>query len=617
MKEISGQARTIRELLKDQRYSVDYYQREYRWQRKQVEALIDDLVGQFLESYSPTDDRSDVQNYGHYFLGSIVLSKRGNDTYIVDGQQRLTSITLLLILLNNLQGERFDRVKLDDMIYSERYGKKNFNISVPERVPYMESIFKGEMPDASNASESAQTIVARYQDIAELFNTEFNEQAIPFFCDWLIDNVHLVEILALTDEDAYTIFETMNDRGLSLTPLDMLKGFLLSKITDQDKRNQAAKVWRERTESLRRLGKDEDADAVKCWLRSRYAKSVRERRQGAENADFERIGTEFHRWVGDNADSIGLKTSDDYFQFIFRDMNFYTTQYERIKNASERVVPGLEPIYHVACFNFTLQFPVMLSTLIVDEAKDNIDEKLRLVSIFLDILLARRAVNYLTMTFAAMSYSMFLVMKDIRQLSIEELRVILAKKLADQECNFDGTKDKQRTGFSSFGLNMWSKRYIKVLLARMTDYLEVQSNQASSFSNYMAEGKGRYEVEHIWSNHFDRHKDEFSSLAEFTEARNRIGDLLLLPKTFNASYGALTYKKKLPQYFGQNLLAKSLHQDCYTHHPGFRNFCERTGIQFRPHSQFLKADIEERQSLYRKLADEVWNPNRLNPEVAE
>jgi hypothetical protein len=143
----------------------------------------------------------------------------------------------------------------------------------------------------------------------------------------------------------------------------------------------------------------------------------------------------------------------------------------------------------------------------------------------------------------------------------------------------------------------------------MTDYLEVQSNQASLFATYMAEGKGRYEVEHIWANHYERHTDEFSNPVEFAEMRNPIGDLLLLPKTFNASYGDLPYKDKLPHYFGQNLLAKSLHQQSYTLHPGLRDFCERTGIQFKAHENFLKADIEERQRVYRKLADEIWNPN--------
>ncbi len=62
--------------------------------------------------------------------------------------------------------------------------------------------------------------------------------------DWLVENVHLVEIKAYSDEDAYTIFETMNDRGLSLTPTDMLKGYLLANIKDVEKRNQASRVWK-------------------------------------------------------------------------------------------------------------------------------------------------------------------------------------------------------------------------------------------------------------------------------------------------------------------------------------------------------------------------------------
>jgi hypothetical protein len=53
------------------------------------------------------------------------------------------------------------------------------------------------------------------------FPQAIDQTALPFFADWLIDNVHLVEITAQSDDDAYTIFVTMNDRGLSLTPTDI------------------------------------------------------------------------------------------------------------------------------------------------------------------------------------------------------------------------------------------------------------------------------------------------------------------------------------------------------------------------------------------------------------
>lgn len=625
MKKITGQGKTVREILIGQRYSIDYFQREYRWEKKHIQEFVDDLSEQFLDSYSTDDQREDVQSYERYFLGSIILSRRGSDVFIVDGQQRLTTLSLLLIMLHRRQNVRPDRVKLEDLIYSEKYGKKSFNIAVPERAIVMETIFKGETPDLIDASESVQNIAERYQDIDDLLPEDIDDQALPYFCDWLIDNVHLVEIVAETDEDAYTIFETMNDRGLSLTPLDMLKGYLLANIKETDKRTEAAKIWRERIESLRRLskderrfGKDEDADAVKAWLRGRYAQTVRERHRGAENKDFERIGNEFHRWVDKNSESLGLKASEDCFRFVHQEMAFYTRQYSRLRIASETPQLGLEPVYHVACFNFTLQYPLILAALNTQDSNDIVDRKIRTVANFLDILLARRAVNYLSMNFAAMSYYMFQTMKEIRGKSLPDLAKLLYQKLADDDCTFDGTKDGSRGGFARFGLNHWSKRYLKVLLARISAYLELESGMQSSVASYLAGGKGRFEIEHIWSDHYDRHTDEFTSEADFAEVRNAIGGLLLLPKSFNASYGDLPYvdpkepkNGKLPHYLTQNLLARSLHPQCYDHHPGFVQFIERSHLPFRAHAEFKKSDIETRGKLYRQIAGMVWDPNEL------
>lgn len=624
MKEIKGIAKTIREILKDQRYSIDYYQREYRWQTKQLRELIEDLAEQFLNSYAPGDSRDEVQHYEHYFLGSIIFSRRDKEIFIVDGQQRLTTLTLLLIFLHRRQGERTDRVKLEDLIYSEKYGKRSFNIAVPERGIVMEALFQGESPDVTHASESVQTIVSRYQDLDDLFPEDIDDVALPFFCDWLIDNVHLVEITASTDEDAYTIFETMNDRGLSLTPLDMLKGYLLANIKDVEKRNEAAKLWRSQIESLRKLGKDEDSDAVKTWLRAQHAQSVRERHRGAENRDFERIGTEFHRWVGDNAESLKLNTSDSVFQFVHDRFSFYTRQYERLKKASVHLVEGLEPVYHVACFNFTLQFPLLLAPLSPTDDEETIRRKVRLVATFLDILLARRAVNYLSMTFSAMSYTMFLIMKEIRGKSLLDLSKILTAKLEEQGCDFGGTKDGSRSGFERFGLNQWSKRYIKILLARMTAYVEQQSGMNSSVAVYLARGKGRFEIEHIWANHPEQHADEFDSTADFAEQRNRIGGLLLLPKSFNASYGDLPYSNaavpdqgKLTHYNAQNLLARSLNPQSYSKNPGFKQFIDASGLAFQAHTQFKKHDLDQRCQLYRAIAEQIWNPSLLQQGAGE
>ena len=90
-------------------------QREYRWQTKQVAELIEDLFERFEDNYKEGQDREEVQNYGHYFLGSIIVSNKEGRKFIVDGQQRLTTLTLLLIHIRRLLKDDEQRAQLSDL----------------------------------------------------------------------------------------------------------------------------------------------------------------------------------------------------------------------------------------------------------------------------------------------------------------------------------------------------------------------------------------------------------------------------------------------------------------------------------------------------------------------
>ena len=191
---------------------------EFKWGRKQLQELVDDLTGRFLNSYQPGDASPKVASYGHYFLGSIVVSQNGDIRYIVDGQQRLTSLSILLIYLNNLQKEREQQVSIQSLVYADDFGEKKFKLNVPERNDCMEALFNDTVFNTDDASESVRNLATRYQELGELFPEELAEDALPLFIYWLMRKVKLIEIIAYADDDAYTIFETMNDRGLSLTP---------------------------------------------------------------------------------------------------------------------------------------------------------------------------------------------------------------------------------------------------------------------------------------------------------------------------------------------------------------------------------------------------------------
>lgn len=611
MRKIDGNGRSIRELLGGAKFNIDYYQREYRWKTKQITELINDLTEKFLDSYVPGHERSAIENYGHYFLGSIIISEKDGKKFIIDGQQRLTSLTLLLIYIHRQLTDEQEKGQLTGLVFSRKYGRRSFNLDIPERTACMEALFRREDFDENGQTESVVNILERFQDIVDSFPEDLAENALPYFADWLIDNVHLVEITAFSDADAYAIFETMNDRGLSLTPTDMLKGYLLANIADTKHRNKASSVWSERIATLRKLGKEEDSDAIKAWLRGQHAESIRERKREAQPGDFDLIGTEFHRWVRDHEGRLGLNgltvsgKSASFARFIQEDFSFYSFWYKQIRKAAQTLTEGLEMIHFNAQNNFTLQYPVLLASLVRDDSEELILHKLRIVAAYLDILIARRIWNWKVTSYSTMQYNMFqLVILKIRGKSVEELAAVLSESLNAQEEAF-ATNDR----FSLHGRNRYQ---IHCMLARITDYLETQSGQASRYAEYMQRrGKNGYEVEHIWADRPERHVDEFDHPNDFGEYRNRIGGLLLLPKSFNASYNDLPYSEKRGYYFGQNLLAQSLHEDAYNRNPGFLKFRDDTGLPFQPHEKFRKADLDARQGLYLQIVEQIWDPKKL------
>lgn len=600
MKEILGEAKTVRELLKGVKYSIDYYQREYKWQEKQVRELVDDLTGKFLEGYDPAHVRNKVAGYPHYFLGSIIVSKKDSTRYVVDGQQRLTSLTLLLILLRTLQRGRSDQVNVDELIVSEKYGQKSFNLEIAERAPVMTALLEDSAFDPNGGSESVQNLFQRYHDLAGSFPEELQDQALPYFIDWLLENVHLIEITAYSDDDAYTIFETMNDRGLSLSQSEMLKGYLLSNIEDEFMRTDANTLWRGRIRAMNDAGRDVEPDCFKAWLRSQYATRIRGRRKSAKAEDFDRIGTEFHRWVRDASKNIGLQKSEDFNRFIVRDFDFYSSLYLQLMEASHQATEEMEFILYNAQQGFTLQYMLLLAPIKPDDSEAVIRQKLRIVGRFIDILLTWRLWNFRSIAYSTMQYTMFLVMRDIRGLAPD----MLARRLYDE-------LGKERETFASnqrLRVHQQNRYGLHRLLARITDYVETQSGQPSRYLEFVSEGRHRYELEHIWADHPEQHSQEFAHAADFAEYRNRIGGLLLLPKSFNASYRDLPYAKKLPHYNSQNLLARSLHPDCYSHNPGFLRFRSQSGLPFKPYPDFTTTDLDERGELYRLIAERIWNP---------
>ena len=602
MKKIEGSPKSLKQLLQNTKYSIHYYQREYMWQRKHIEELIDDLTSEFLDYYVPGDDRKDVQDYGAYFMGSIVLA--GRENAIIDGQQRFSSLTLLLMYLNNrLRSLGQNYSMIEQMIFSEAYGTKSFNINVEDRAACMNAIFNDQPFDTTDVGESVKNLYGRYNDIIDVFpNDDITDDMLLHFCDWLAEKVFFIEIVATTEQDAHKVFVTMNDRGLSLTSTEMLKGYLLSEIKDDPKREKLNNIWKDKVLSLKKDDDKGDETFIKAWLRAQYAETIRETKAGSVNQDFDIIGGSFHKWVRDERDKLGLSKTDDFELFIMKFSKFADV-YRKIREAENTFAEETKYIYYNAQVNFTLQPQLLLAPICYEDTWPVIIEKMNLVARFIDLLITARVTNYRSVDYSTIKNYVFNVTKNIRRCSVDELKARL-------KAQSDNLAYDPAAALPELRLNSFTKKYIKNMLARITGYIEEQTGVASNYCNYMnTQTKNPFEIEHIITDHYEWFTSEYSDQEEFKRWRNSFGALLLLHKSINASLNDSKYDYKLSKYCSNegNIYTESLGDQAYQNNPKFKKFIADNGLDFRPYAKFGKEEIKERIQLLIQLVNLVWN----------
>lgn len=601
MKKIEGAPKNLKQLLQNTKYSIHYYQREYMWQRKHMEELIDDLTSEFLEYYKPGDSRQAVADYGAYFMGSIVLA--GRENAIIDGQQRLSSLTLLLIYLNNrLKAININYNMIETMIFSESFGTKSFNINVEDRRPCMEAIFNGNEFEINRAGESVRNLYDRYNDIEEIFPEDITDEMLLYFCDWLAEKVFFIEIVATTEQDAHKVFVTMNDRGLSLTSTEMLKGYLLSEIKSDSIREQMNGLWKDRVLALKKDDDKGDETFIKAWLRAQYAETIRETRAGAINKDFDLIGGSFHKWVRDEHEKLGLITSDDY-EILIKKFAKFSQIYEYIRQAESTYNEATKYIYYNAQVAFTLQAQLLLSPICYEDNWQTIVEKINLTARFIDILIIARVTSYRSVDYSTIKNFIFNITKDIRRTDTETLK----NKLLNQYASLSFEPD---TVLKNFGLNSFTKRYIKNILARVTSFIEENIGVAPNYCNYMnVQTKNPFEIEHIISDHYEWYENEYTDQDDFRRWRNSIGALLLLHKSINASINDKVYEEKIKKYCSNegNIYTESLGEQAYQNNPRFKRFIADNNLKFKAYATFGKNEISERTELLADLVKLIWN----------
>lgn len=447
---IVAQDKPLSAIFTDARYKIDVFQRDFRWQYKQIEALLNDLASSFLSNLHEGHTLEDVDGYDCYYMGPIVLCEDNGSLSVVDGQQRLTSFTLLLIYLMHLQEALVvcedDAHELNKYLRVTRGGKRTYALDIPSRKVAMDAICGQKNLEAgvqleessSSDEESIHNMLSCYDNIKHLFPAELKTaEKLPLFIEWLLHKVILVEIRAFSMDNAYTIFETMNDRGLNLDPTEILKGHILSKVSDEEQSEEMNDFWKQRIAEIKyNVGGDADMAFFRAWFRAKYAQTIKQGLSDEEMKDYEQIGSRFHSWFKNNQKLFHLSASSDYYNFIKGDFDFYSQLYidiiyrQRKEGRDER-----NDFYLVGCYPLaeSLYFSLILSPVMARDSQTIIDQKTTLINSYVDALVNRRVLLGKSVSQGTLRKKIFDLSKKLRNESLDVCRQLLREDLLQLE----------------------------------------------------------------------------------------------------------------------------------------------------------------------------------------
>ena len=601
------------------RYSLPYFQREYKWEPRHFAELINDVQEAFLLSFDPTHGRTEVASYAPYFLGSIITSvEAGGKKPLVDGQQRLTSTFLLLAFLERMRRDKTVDAALDlsTLLGSVSFGVMDYSIefSVSRKAVFDAYLNKSltldqaieTAEDVNGLDEGDGRLLEALRDTEGLLDSSVKSH-IAYFIDYVVERVLLIDISVASEAEAHRVFVTMNDRGLRLGPIDLLKGQILSKIPTPAESQVCHASWTESINQLRSLGAEEDSLFFRTLFRAKWADTIRGKAKGDAPGDFDVIGDAYHRWFGDNTAKLSIANGDDYLRFAKVDVPKYVEIYRFIKQAESSPMTGYEVLYYNAVRKFSFQSMILMAVTSVSDVTADWKAKILLIARLADVLLTSRTVEGKENNYENLRDLSFNLAKTVRSKTAAEL---LTYVKAEWSKYFAHLAQLPKLSYARD-----DKSDLLFMLARIAAYLEdeLEMKSKTGFVTFWKRDRNQktFDIEHLFKSNYDTTvlpaTHGFVDAKDYLEQRNLLGALILLPRSRNRSLQDKSYKEKLSIYATENVLAQTLNPAFYGSNPDVAKFiAARPVVGLTPVPDFEKGSIVARAAAYTALAELIW-----------
>jgi uncharacterized protein with ParB-like and HNH nuclease domain len=547
--QIAAKEEYLTDLFDDYRYQIPKFQRPFSWTEEHFVDLVDDLTDSYDVSYEShgglLDEQGELKNetrelYEPYFLGSIILNagEDSGDRYdIIDGQQRVTSLVILIAVLRDMVEDQARSESLGALIHQEsdpiRGKERTIRLEVRERdqeflyehvlengatedVPSPE---KGDTEPEENILQAIQVFRNGLQEWQEESSGELDD-----FATFLTLRVVMVRISTNSLSSAFRLFNVTNARGMPLNNADLLKSENLSAIEDDDKRKQYQRTWEDMEEEVGNEGLERFIGYMRHLL-------VKEKSRKSVYDEFkERVFGQDNDFKGENF--------VEYLQQVF------DTHRNRIHNAELNAERQEDNVYYHNLVSLMRDFYPSDEWIVALIWFDNMFEGEEALSSFVQQLEKRLTVDWLTGgSFNDRYNRVYDLLHEIEDAGqpeeILELPV-LNEKIRDREDDFKNSLNINN--FYRKGRYQWP-RYI---LMRLNIERFDNSNRKVEYGNNVS-------IEHIlpqtptdgyWTSRFDdeRMRDDWT---------DRMGNLVPLDGRKNYQASNKPFDEKYEDYFAK------------------------------------------------------------------
>lgn len=610
MARIENHKYSIEEAFRECFYIVPDYQREYVWTDKEVHQLLEDIGEQI-----------DVGTTREYFIGTVLVSPtdQKNHYEVIDGQQRLTTFFLLLCALKHLfQGEP-QRQMISGLIstsYVDSDGEVRTNLKLEPRYESAGEVMAklveldaepmavraGIQSSGITSFGSLENLVNAYSTLYRYLKDNYDDTPkLKKYWGYLANNVVFIQIS--TDvSSALKIFETINERGVGLNPMDLLKNLLFTQVK-QAQFTQLKDEWKKITKPLEKE-KEKPLRFLRYFLMANYV-IKNERGDAVVRED------EIYDWFIAKDNAALCDYAGKPFEFVrkvIRNVEHYLAFANGLGNDGKPSL-AMDSLKRLAGGAFSLHYVLLLAA--ANFPKPLFDHFVaQLESFLFYYIFTKTPTKDLERSFSQWADELRAIAEagdPVKQ------KVQLNSFVADRfEKNMAGKSQELADALKRFTLYSMQQYRTRYLLARLTQHVEM------AFSGLKVPGSlepfTNLEIEHILPN-----KPEDDLRAKwatenpgmvYDDYKNRLGNLTLLEKPINIVAGNDFYIGKQVEYGKSgNYLTRSL---VALTDVGQNTSISRINAKLEAFPNWDAASIEKRHAMLIALAQDVWKTTPID-----